>query len=51
MDPDLAISICFCLEVLLFALVFAFYVSHEVHEAHAQSETALERRNRERGIG
>jgi hypothetical protein len=46
MDPDLAITICFCLEVLLFALVFAFYVSHEAHKAHAQSETAPERRNR-----
>ena len=31
MDPDLAITICFGLVVLLFALGFAFYGVHEIH--------------------
>jgi len=50
MDPDLAITIGFAAEVLLFALAFAFYVAHEVHKSHAQSETAPERRNRQKRI-
>jgi hypothetical protein len=47
MDPDLAITIGFVAEVLLFALVFTVYVVHEVHEAHAESATVEERRNRQ----
>ena len=50
MDPDLAITIGFSLEVLLFALVFTFYVMHEVHDAHAKRATAPERRNRQKEI-
>jgi hypothetical protein len=49
MDPDLAITIGFVAEVLLFALVFTVYVVHEVHKAHAQSATVPERSNRQRG--
>jgi hypothetical protein len=50
MDPDLAITIGFCLEVLLFALVFTFYVAHEAHKAHAKIATAPKRANDEKGI-
>jgi hypothetical protein len=49
MDPDVAITIAFVGEVLLFALVFTFYVVHEVHKAHAESATTPARRNRQRG--
>ena len=49
MDPDLAITICFVLEVILFALVFAVYVVHEAHQAHGESATAPERSDRRRG--
>ena len=34
MDPDLAITIAFVGEVILFALVFALYVRHEADKAH-----------------
>lgn len=51
MDPDLAITICFVLEVILFALGFAVYVVHESHQGHAESATAPERSDRRRGIG
>jgi hypothetical protein len=50
MDPDLAITIAFVCEVLLFALVFAFYVVHEAHKAHAEHATAPERRTRQKEI-
>jgi hypothetical protein len=50
MDADLAITIGFVGEVLLFALVFALYVVHEAHKPHAERATAPERRNRQRGI-
>jgi hypothetical protein len=50
MDPDLAITIGFVAEVLLFALVFTVYVVHEVHEAHAESADGSEPRSRRRGI-
>jgi hypothetical protein len=50
MDPDLAITIGFVVEVLLFALVFTVYVVHEAHKAHAESARAPERSNRQRGI-
>jgi hypothetical protein len=48
MDPDLAITIAFVGEVLVFALVFTFYVVREAHKAHAESATDRERRNRRR---
>jgi hypothetical protein len=51
MSPDLAITICFALGVMLFALVFAVYVSHEAHQARAERARAPERRDRWRGIG
>jgi hypothetical protein len=50
MDPNLVITICFCLEVLLFALVFTLYVVHEVHRARARSATPPESGSRQRGI-
>jgi hypothetical protein len=50
MDPDLAITIAFVGEVLVFALVFAFYFVHEAHTAHAESATARESRDRRQGI-
>ena len=51
MDPDLAITICFVSEVVLFALVFAFYLAHEAHNnAHAERATAPERRGRQKEI-
>ena len=34
MNPDLAITIAFVGEVILFALVFALYVRHEADKAH-----------------
>jgi hypothetical protein len=37
MDPDLAITIAFVGEVILFALVFAFYVRHEADKTHVHS--------------
>jgi hypothetical protein len=40
MDPDLAITIGFVGEVLVFALAFAFYVAREVHRLHAQTAAA-----------
>ncbi len=49
MDPDLAITIAFVCEVLLFALAFTFYVVHETHRAHAERATAPARRNRQKG--
>ena len=50
MDPDLAITICFGLVVLLFALGFAFYGVHEIHSSHAESATVPEPRNTRQGI-
>lgn len=50
MDPDLAITICFGLVVLLFALGFAFYGVHEIHRSHAESATVPEPRNPRQGI-
>ena len=50
MDPDLAITISFVFEVVLFALVFAFYLAHEAHNAHAERATAPERRSRRKEI-
>jgi hypothetical protein len=49
MDPDLAITVAFVGEVLLFALVFTWYVVHEAHKAHAESATDPARRNGRRG--
>jgi hypothetical protein len=49
MDPDLAITIAFVCEVVLFALVFAVYVVHEARKAHAQSTTVPESRNHQKG--
>ena len=51
MDPDLALTIGFVCEVLLFALVFAFYVAHEVHKVHAQTAAAPRRGSRREGSG
>ncbi|HET6683306.1 MAG TPA: hypothetical protein VFG75_06385 [Gaiella sp.] len=48
MDPDLAITIGFVCEVLLFALAFAFYVAHE---AHAQTAAAPRSGSRREGSG
>ena len=50
MDPDLAITICFVLVVLLFALGFAFYGVHEIHRSHAESATAPEAQEPRQGI-
>jgi hypothetical protein len=50
MNPDLAITIGFCFEVLVVAVVLAFYVAHEVHKAHANVERAPDRRSGERRI-
>ena len=49
MDPDLAITIAFVGEGLLFALAFTVYVVHETHKAHAESATDPARRNHQRG--
>ena len=46
MDPDLVITVAFVCEVVLFALVFAFFVVHETHRGHAERATAPARRNR-----
>jgi hypothetical protein len=51
MDPDLAITIGFVCEVLLFALAFAFYVAHEAHEDHAQTAAAPRSGSRREGSG
>ena len=51
MDPDLVITVLFVCEVVLAALVFAFFVLHEAHKGHAATASAPERRNRWKGIG
>jgi hypothetical protein len=51
MDPDLAVTIGFCLEVLVFALVFAVYVAHEVRGTHAEVAREPESTNGEKEIG
>ena len=49
MDPDLAITIAFVGEVILFALVFALYVLHEAAKAHVDSARDPRPRNRQSG--
>jgi hypothetical protein len=51
MDPDLVITALFVCEVVLAALVFAFFVLHETHKGHAATASAPERRHRRKGIG
>jgi len=50
-DPDLVITVLFVCEVVLAALVFAFFVLHEAHKGHAATASAPESRNRRKGIG
>jgi len=40
MDPDLVITVLFVCEVVLAALVFAFFVLHETHKGHAATASA-----------
>ena len=41
MDPDLVITVLFVCEVVLAALVFAFFVLHEAHKGHAATASAV----------
>jgi hypothetical protein len=36
-DPDLAITIAFCVEVFLFALVTGVFIAHEVRKSRSEA--------------
>jgi hypothetical protein len=41
MDPDLMITIAFCLEVFLFALAVGLLVGHEVRKSRSQATAEI----------
>ena len=49
MDADVMITIAFCLEVFLFALVGGLFVAHEVHKS--RSRAAVETPPPRAGLG